>query len=184
MPEPATPAEQASITQALLHAALLLAYAFLACLLGWVFFADAEASPVVKQHLTTAASPTPTTRERAGCLARNERRNHMPNLTMETLDSGELIKKMSDAIEATGLDIFNRPNVGKPRVITVQLTITPKEDYNEISYTLKTALPPEPARKTVAFTGSDGKLTTNTSADRLMKQQSVLDFKKAASGDA
>jgi len=105
-------------------------------------------------------------------------------LSVQTLKSGDLVNRINTALDALGKDILDRPETSKARTITVTIAITPKPDFNEIDYSVKTGLPPDPACKSICYTGKEGKLVLTTTAENLMKPLSLRDAKAAAANDA
>lgn len=67
------------------------------------------------------------------------------------IDDGNLIAKINEALQKSGEDIVDRPEVTAKRVVTVKIGLTPAESYVAIDYQVVGAEPPNAPVKTIAF---------------------------------
>lgn len=67
------------------------------------------------------------------------------------IDDGNLIAKINEALQKSGKDIVDRPEVTAKRVVTVKISLTPAESYVAIDYQVVGAEPPDAPVKTIAF---------------------------------
>jgi hypothetical protein len=67
------------------------------------------------------------------------------------IDDGALIAKINEALQKSGEDIVDRPEVTAKRVVTVKIGLTPAESYVAIDYQVVGAEPPNAPVKTIAF---------------------------------
>ena len=67
------------------------------------------------------------------------------------IDDGQLITKINEALQKSGEDIVDRPEVTAKRAVTVKIGLTPAESYVAIDYQVVGAEPPDAPVKTIAF---------------------------------
>lgn len=83
--------------------------------------------------------------------------------TIENLDLGELERSINAALSEVALDVHERPDVQKPRTITIKVSLTPElhetpeglQNYPGITYEVRTTKPAK------AVTGMKGFIGVN-----------------------
>lgn len=70
--------------------------------------------------------------------------------TILSLDEGQAVEELNQIIKTAALDIRARPDVMKPRKVTLEITFTPQEGgFLKIAANPKITLPPNGPRRTL-----------------------------------
>lgn len=75
----------------------------------------------------------------------------MLQVNVTTLDDGQLVSKINEALQKLGKDIATRPEVTTKRVATIKVNLTPAESYVTVDYQVIGLEPPDAPIRTIAF---------------------------------
>ena len=75
----------------------------------------------------------------------------MLQVNVTTLDDGQLVSKINEALQKLGEDIAARPDITSKRVATIKIGLTPADQYVAIDYQVIGAEPPDAPIRTIAF---------------------------------
>ena len=75
----------------------------------------------------------------------------MLQVNVTTLDDGQLVSKINEALQKLGKDIATRPEIMAKRVVTIKIGLTPAESYVTIDHQVIGLEPPDAPIKTIAF---------------------------------
>ena len=97
--------------------------------------------------------------------------------TVDNLDLGELQRTINQALAEVAADVHGRPDVTKPRTITIKISIAPElsetpdgiRNYPDITYEVRTA---KPAKASIGMKGFIG-VNEETGEVQLMVNQHI-----------
>ena len=75
----------------------------------------------------------------------------MLQVNVTTLDDGQLVSKINEALQKLGKDIAARPEIMAKRVATIKIGLTPAESYVTVEYSVAGLEPPDAPAKVIAF---------------------------------
>jgi len=76
-------------------------------------------------------------------MSQQQKGSELNYFTITSLENGKAIEKLNNAVKMAALDIKNRPDVKKPRVVTFTLSMMPHEGLTKVQGHAKYALPPD-----------------------------------------
>jgi len=101
----------------------------------------------------------------------------MSRVRINTINGGEVIAKINEAIDDAAKDIAERDDITAKRVITIKLSLDPKKQFVSLSHQIIKSWPPENPHQSVAF--MDGDILVNE-----IRQTTILDAVKTKQEEA
>ncbi|MBE9581030.1 MAG: hypothetical protein IMF18_05365 [Proteobacteria bacterium] len=75
----------------------------------------------------------------------------MLQINVTNIDDGQLIAKINEALQKSGIDIAARPEVTSKRVVTIKIGLTPADQYVAVDHQVIGLEPPDAPTRTIAF---------------------------------